>query len=46
MLVTPELDGEPDAASAVTAAVTIPKPTACRNMSWLPSGRGPLPAAA
>ena len=46
MLVTPNWTVNPTAASAITAAVTIPKPIACRNMRWLPSGRGPLPAAA
>ena len=46
MLVTPNWTVNPTAASAITAAVTIPKPIACRNMLWLPSGRGPLPATA
>src|SRR6266852_5614031 len=41
MLVTPNWTVNPTAASAITAAVTIPKPMACRNMRWLPSGRGP-----
>ena len=36
---------QPTAAGAITAAVTIPKPTACRNMRWLPSGSGALPTA-
>jgi hypothetical protein len=39
-LVTPDWTGNTTGAGAITAAVTIPKPTASRNMRWLPSGRG------
>src|SRR5579863_2890333 len=41
MLVIPNWTVNPTAASAITAAVTIPNPIACRNMRWLPSGLGP-----
>src|ERR1700689_4619150 len=41
MLVTPNWTVNPTAASAITAAVTIPKPIACTNMRWLPPGWGP-----
>ena len=40
-MVTPNWTVNPTAASAIAAAVTIPKPIACRKMRWLPSGEAP-----